>query len=126
VAFLDNPVAQKNLKLSERIPDAYVSFMEQARTFYRLLDGNAALLTLLGTLQFTQEEVTTALADIETLEAARAEYLREEGESQDATKAKDQALAALDKWMSKMLAVAKIALEDQPQLLETLSVLVRS
>jgi hypothetical protein len=32
----------------------------------------------------------------------------------------------LDKWMSKMPAVAKIALEDQPQLLETLSVLVRS
>jgi hypothetical protein len=41
------------------------------------------------------------------LEAARSEYLKEKGESQDATKAKDAAFAKIDDWMSEFYAVAK-------------------
>ena len=63
---------------------------------------------------------------ITDLEAARAEYLREKGESQDSTKIKDAAFAKIDDWMSEFYAVAKIALEDNPQLLESLGKLVRS
>jgi hypothetical protein len=55
-----------------------------------------------------------------------ADYLREKGESQDSTKAKDAAFAKLDDWMSEFYAVAKIALEDNPQLLESLGKFVRS
>ena len=53
-------------------------------------------------------------------------YLKEKGESQDATKIKDEVFAKLDDWMSEFYAVAKIALEDNPQLLESLGKLVRS
>jgi len=52
--------------------------------------------------------------------------LREVGESQDATKIKDAAFVKMDDWMSEFYAVAKIALEDNPQLLESLGKLVRS
>ncbi|MDA3893901.1 MAG: hypothetical protein PF517_19755 [Salinivirgaceae bacterium] len=49
------------------------------------------------------------------MENLRTEYLKEIGESQEATKAKDNAFAKIDDWMSEFYAVAKIALEDKPQ-----------
>lgn len=51
---------------------------------------------------------------ISDLEAARSEYLKEKGESQDSTKAKDAAFAKIDDWMSEFYAIAKIGLEDNP------------
>jgi hypothetical protein len=63
---------------------------------------------------------------ITNVEIARSAYLREKGESQDATQLKDKAFANLDDWMSEFYAVAKIALEDSPQLLESLGKLVRN
>ncbi|MBN2637765.1 MAG: hypothetical protein JXR65_01610 [Bacteroidales bacterium] len=126
VVFRNNEVTLKNLGLTGRVPEAYVSFMEKARNFYRLLEGNNDLMMALAGLKFAPEEVTATLAAIEQVEAARAEYLREVGESQDATKSKDAALATLDDWMRNMYDVARIALDDQPQLLEALGLLVRS
>ncbi|WP_439182311.1 hypothetical protein [Carboxylicivirga taeanensis] len=58
--------------------------------------------------------------------AKRTTYLLEVGESEAATKAKDEALGKLDRWMSEFYAVARIALEDQPQLLEALGKAVKS
>ena len=52
--------------------------------------------------------------------------MKEKGESQDATKLKDTAFGELDDWMRDFYAVAKIALEDNPQLLESLGKFVRS
>ncbi len=60
------------------------------------------------------------------MDTARAVYLKEKGESQDATKIKDAAIAKLDDWMSEFYAVAKIGLEDNPQLLEVLGKTVRA
>lgn len=57
---------------------------------------------------------------------AYADYIREKGESQQATQDKNKAFDAVTKWVSEFYAVAKIALEDQPQLLESVAKLVRS
>ena len=51
---------------------------------------------------------------------------KEKGEAQAATKARDAAIDELQDWLSDYLAIAKVALEDNPQLLEGLGVLVRS
>ena len=53
-------------------------------------------------------------------------YLREKGESQDATKLKDAPFIELEDWMREFYTVAKIALKDNPQLLESLGKFVRS
>jgi len=63
---------------------------------------------------------------ISVLRTARTLYLKEIGESQDSTKIKDSAFAKIDSWMMDFNAVAKIAMGDNPQLLETLGILVRS
>ena len=74
----------------------------------------------LATLKITAEDMTSGLTQIQKVEQARAEYLKEVGESEDATKQKDAALAKLDDWMRDFYAIANIALEDQPQLMEAL------
>ena len=45
---------------------------------------------------------------------------REKGKAQTATKERDAAIDALDEWLSEFRTVAKIALEDNAQMLEAL------
>ena len=69
------------------------------------------------------ETQLTALADVKQAEAT---YVLERGESQQATKDRDAAFAAFEKWVREFYAIAKIALEDKPQLLESIGKFVRS
>jgi len=46
---------------------------------------------------------------------------KERGEAQDATKQRDAAIAALETWLADFKVVARIALQDTPQLLEALN-----
>ncbi len=60
------------------------------------------------------------------LEAARAAYIKEKGESQNATGIKDAAFSKMNDWMSEFYAVARIGLQARPQLMEALGKSVRS
>jgi hypothetical protein len=60
------------------------------------------------------------------VEASNLTQEKEKGEAQAATQTRDQALDALQEWLSDYLAIAKVALEDNPQLLEALGVLQRA
>ena len=61
---------------------------------------------------------------MESIKAAN--LVQEKGEAQAATKRRDAALDAMQDWLSDYLAIAKVALEEEPQLLEGLGVLQRS
>ena len=100
--------------------------METVKKFYTVASADSDVQSKLVRLKITTEEINGTIQLITNLELARAEYLREKGESQDATKLKDKAFGEIDDWMSEFYAVAKIALEDNPQLLESLGKFVRS
>ncbi|HAF29518.1 MAG TPA: hypothetical protein DCG75_10765 [Bacteroidales bacterium] len=116
----------KRLALDGTIPRAYVSWLETAKKFYTEVLADTELQTKLSRLKITTEDLNAANTLISELETARAEYMKEKGESQDATKQKDTIFAQLDDWMSEFYAVARIALEDNIQLLEALGVIVRN
>lgn len=84
------------------------------------------MLNALQRLKITAQHVTNQLTNITQTQQAYADYIREKGESQQATQDKNKAFDAVTKWVSEFYAVAKIALEDQPQLLESVAKLVRS
>lgn len=125
VIFKKDPMAMTRLGLAEALPRTYLPWMEIIRKFYQE-SQDLELQKQMRRLKVTPEEITKGNTLITETEAARAEYLREKGESQDATKQKDLALTQLDEWIREFFDVAKIALEDNPQLLESLGKLVRS
>lgn len=126
VAFRNEPVLLKQLGLTGTLPKAYVKWIETMKAFYRGSDLIGQLQVNLTRLKVTPEDLQAGLSAITELENLQAEYLKEVGESQDATEAKDKEFAKIDDWMSEFYAVAKIALDDKPQLLESLGKLVRS
>ena len=126
VVFRNDPLTADKLAITGSMPRTYISWLEAATKFYSVASSDSDIQSKLARLKISTEDLTAAITMISELKAARAEYLKEKGESQDSTKAKDAAFAKIDDWMSEFYAVAKIALEDKPQLLEALGKIVRS
>lgn len=126
VIFKDDALVLRELGLVGSVPKSYVKWLEKVSLFYNTLNAQPDLLNKLSVLQITEQYITEQLAAINELENLRAEYIQAKGNSQNATKTKNKAFRTLEKWMSDFYAVARIALEDEPQLLESLGKLVRS
>ena len=126
VVFSDDPKTADKLEISGSLPKAYIPWLETVRKFYKTAIADTVIQTKLARLKITLDELVAANALIPALEVSRASYLKEKGESQDATTLKDTAFAKLDSWMGEFYAVAKIAMEDNPQLLEALGLVVKN
>ncbi len=125
VIFRKEPETLICLGINGRMRQTYVKLMEAVRRFYSAIAESEDIQKRLLRLKVTAEEVQQALEKISIVEQLRADYLKEKGESQDATQQKDQAFSKMEDWMSEFYAVAKIAMEDNPQLLESLGKVVR-
>ncbi|RJE71574.1 hypothetical protein [Reichenbachiella sp. MSK19-1] len=125
VVFRKDATTADLLDISGLVPKAYIKWLESVKIFYTNANDKPEILQKLARLKITAEDISAMVGQIEQLEAARSKYLLEKGESQDATNAKDQAMAEIDDWMSEFYAVATIALEDKPQLLEVLGKVVK-
>jgi len=90
------------------------------RRFYSIAQTDTDIQAQMARLYLSIKHVTATNALITEVEAARGVYLREQGESQDATHNKNLVFDQLDDWMQEFYAVAKIALEDRPQLAESM------
>ena len=97
----------------------------QARSFYRAIEASPDLQAALAPLTVDAAAVTAGLAQVEAVESARVAQQKETGEAQRATHTRDDAVAELRGFWTDFTRVAKIALEDQPQLREVLGLLER-
>jgi hypothetical protein len=125
IVFRDRPEALRRLQLDTPVQSSYIGWIEQVKAFYAALLSEPDLLKQLSNLKVDDVQVADARKQIGTVEHCRADYLREKGESEDATQQKDNALRDMERWMSDFYAVARIALEDSPQLLEALGKMVK-
>lgn len=124
--FSKDPVILKQLEIVGRIPTPYIKRIEKIRKFYSVLLNDEIFQQRLAILKVNLDDIINANSKLEEVEKARSEYLREKGESQDATKQKNLSIDDIDEWMDDFYEVAEIALEEHPQLLEVLGVFVRS
>jgi len=126
VVFRKDLVIMNRLVLDGSIPDSYVKWLETVKKFYSEMLIDTELQSKIAHLKVTVDDLNAANALLSEVESARSKYFIEKGEAQDATNQKDAAFAELDDWMSDFYAVARIALEDNIQLLEALGVIVRN
>lgn len=126
VALMNHPELWQTFSIKGTASDAYLKVMEDAKTLYTQTKNHEVAKPLLATFKLTESIADTQLQKISEVETLKASYEKEKGESQQATKNKDQAFAELDKWVKDFYNVAKIALDDQPQLLESVGKWIRS
>ncbi len=126
VVFRKDTEALQRLFLTGILDRTYLTWLETIKNFYKALENNTQYKQELLKFKITEEELQKTTEKIQKLEQSRANYIKEKGESQEATQQKDQAMATLSQWMRDFYAIAEIALEEQPQLLEALNKVVKS
>ncbi|MBN1252628.1 MAG: hypothetical protein JXA16_10865, partial [Bacteroidales bacterium] len=122
IAYSKTSEVLKKVGINGAVPKSYVKWQETVKTFYNIAKENTEIQSKLATLNVNIEHITEMCNSITELEHLRADYLREKGESQDATNLKDKAFAELENWMREFKAIAKIALDEHSQLLEALKI----
>jgi hypothetical protein len=126
IYFKRKPDVLTRLRVSGRLPTKYNEFFERCRTFYLVIQNNPDLQELVLPLDITPEVVADCLAKLDELLKARASFDKDTAEWQDATQEKNRILLELKEWMDDFDTIAKVALYDNPQLLEALGIFVRS
>ncbi|MBI3960741.1 MAG: hypothetical protein HY328_18170 [Chloroflexi bacterium] len=101
-------------------------WLAQARQFYTNALADESVLAALTRFGVSQEKLVAGQTQVAVVEGLAATQKKETGEAQQATQDRDAALEALDEWMGDFLAIARIALEENPQWLEKMGVLARS
>jgi len=101
-------------------------FFNKTQVYYNTIKTDTDIQSKMALLKITPEVADNRLLQRESVIAKYAEYVKENGQSQTATFTKNQAMIELKEWMEDFDIIAKVALYDRPQLLESLGIFVRS
>jgi len=126
IYFKKKPELLVALGVKGNFPYKYNEFFDKVKQFYGTIEQDVSIQTQVSRIKITAEVVSDCLTKLDVLLSKRANFDKELGESQDATKSKNTALINLMDWMDDFDATAKVALYDSPQLLEVLGIFVRS
>ena len=126
VALKNNPGAVTKLSLSGTRKKSLSGWTAQATQFYKNALGDKEILTALKEFGMNEQKLKAGLNLVKAIETANLTQEEEKGQAQAATQTKDAAIDELQDWLSDYLAIAKIALEEDPQLLEGLGILQRA
>ncbi|MGD9487146.1 MAG: hypothetical protein AB7W47_03950 [Calditrichaceae bacterium] len=121
----DRGAAQK-LDLNGRRKGSLSGWLAQATQFYINATTAPDIITAMAKFNITEEKLLAGKQLIEETVSLNAAQEKEKGEAQQATVERDEALDALEFWLSDFIAIARIALEEKPQLLEKLGIVERS
>ena len=113
-----------SLHLAGDAPRAEADLIQAAATFYNTLTSRPDLAAPIR--RMPPERIAESLALVAAARDADAAQAREDGEAQRASQLRKQAISALRAHAAEMAASAEEALEDHPQLRETLGLLERS
>ncbi len=126
ILFKNDYAVYHKLTLNEDRKNSFSGWLTQAYKFYGNLLDDAAALAKYAQYNTPLPAINAALALVETAKQANIAQTKETGEAQKATQDRDAKLDALDSAMSEFYALAQLACEDTPQLIEMLEIVVES
>ena len=109
-----NAVGKRNRSLS--------GWLHNARILYTNLLNSPEALAVMAEFGYTVEKLNNELRDVNEVENLHSKQLSETGGAQQSTVERDKAFDELYKWYSSFRAIARIALYETPQLLESLGI----
>jgi hypothetical protein len=122
VALKSNRAADQKLALNGKRKITISGWIVQAKQFYTNALADANLLAKLAEFCISQERLQAGQQLVAEVETANAAQEKEKGEAQQATLERDAAIEKLDDWIGDFTAIARVALEEKPQLLEKLGI----
>ena len=120
IIFRDEHAIFIKLTLNEERKRSFSGWLAQANTFFSNLLSDQNALTKYGQYNTPLAAVNAAKALVNAAEQANIIQAKETGEAQQATKERDEKMDALDSAMSEFYALAELACEDAPDLLQML------
>jgi hypothetical protein len=120
IVFRDNVAAKTTLGLNGSRKRSASSYCRQAELFYKGTTENSDYKASLAQKGITDIELQTGKTGYANLSDLAAIQVKETGEAQGATAARDKAVDDFAAWYSEFKAIGKIALSTQAQLREKL------
>jgi len=122
----NDPDLQDRLRFSPMSKLPHGDWIQAGVEFYDSLLRETAFLERLARFNLTVDRLNREKQELEALRELRTRTLVEQGEAQEATRLRNQKLEELEDYCNLLKTMASIALQDRPQLMETLGVMVRS
>jgi len=122
IALKADHALYQQLNLSGIRKKTLSGWLAQAKQFYLNALSDTKVLEKMADFGMTQANIEAGKTMLEETEAANAAQEKEKGEAQQATQERDKAMDNLEDWLSDFFAIARIALEEKPQLLENLGI----
>jgi len=121
MAFRRTPEVYAELQLATPISKKQSVWLDQAQDFYSAIGPHTKVMQRYDVPKAELEQVATQLRSVKTL---RQSSLKKKGLAQNATCRRDEAMQELREWLARFRSAARLALADQPQLLEVLGIIV--
>ncbi|MEL7360094.1 MAG: hypothetical protein AAFN40_26620 [Cyanobacteria bacterium J06560_6] len=122
IAFKGDPATATELGLKGDRAKSLPRWLTQANQFYTNALASDTILTGLATFGITRKKLRAAQKTLQAVEAAAQTQEQAKGAAQRATQTRNAAMKALRDWLSDFIAIAKIALAQDRQLLESLGI----
>ena len=121
LAFKGQRGVLTQLKLDIKLKTSFSGWTVQATAFYSKIGQYDQAMAGYGVQTATLQEIETQL---EELLALHDQQSQRKAEAQHTTEQRNKAMKELDNWMRDFHQIAKIALKNEPQLLEMLGIVV--
>jgi hypothetical protein len=123
VAFKKQPDILASLSISGGVrPRSLSRWLRRARILYTNLLEMPNAFEIISSYGYTQERLQKELNDVEEVENLHIKQLSGKSGAQQSTQKRDEAFDELCDWFSDFRAVVRIALYNNPQLLEALGI----
>jgi hypothetical protein len=123
LAFEGQRSVRELLQISGRRKTDTVGHLDQIEAFYSKVEPYREVMSR---YDVSAEELAQTKAMVEALRTERRQRAARRGEAQHATLQRDKKRRELHNWMTQFKKAARLALNDEPQLLEVLAITVPS
>ncbi|WPP52793.1 hypothetical protein [Catalinimonas niigatensis] len=123
-AFRTDAYMQAQLHLKGKRKTDWAGWTAQVQHFYNRIEAEG--MAAMKKHGAKAEELVQGKAMADALRATHQDKQSITADAQSATQRRDEVLKAMNRWVSDFKKVAQVALQDDPQLLEALGILVPS
>lgn len=123
--FPANASELKALEMTSRMPKESSAFITAALTMFNNAIRVPEIATALARYGYDEQTLTDEREHIRAFQQSIRAQAIARGAAKEATRMQNEALAALQQWVARYTKIARIALSERPELLDTLGITKR-